>query len=320
MTPDMSQFLALNISPLTLGRSNASLHLAQTFGPSGSLRCDVSGSSFDITGLRAQSSDQPDLRPQDYHIQLDKLYTSATGVIDQAQGSASRDQQGWRAISLHGMTGATPLSIELTPQPDGHRTLAITSDNFGEMMKGLGFTDTIKGGKFAVSGQSTPDNPGLITGKAKIVDFTVIKLPVLALLLNATSPFGFIGILTDSTDFSRFQGEFHWQGDDLVLTKAHAAGSAIGINIDGKVNLNSGDANLQGTLVPFSVVNNILNYIPLIGDLLTGGQDQGVLAVSYQINGPLNAPKISVNPVSLLTPGFIRNLFFRDDAADDDEP
>jgi hypothetical protein len=184
------------------------------------------------------------------------------------------------------------------------------------MMQGLGFTDSVKGGKLSVTGQSTVDQPRLIIGTAKITSFTIERLPVLALLLNATSPFGFTNIITDSADFSRFEGEFTWQGDDLTLTKAHAAGSAIGINIDGKVNLSSGESNLQGTLVPFSVMNNVLNYIPVIGGIITGGENQGVLAVSYTITGPLGSPRIGVNPVSLLTPGFLRNLFFRDSTDD----
>ena len=235
-------------------------------------------------------------------------------------GSATRDQMGWSAIALHGLAdGDTPLSIELTPQPDGHRSFVITCADFGKAMKGLGFTDTINGGKLFVAGQSSVENPRLIDGSVKISDFSVEKLPVLALLINATSPFGFTDIITDSASFSRFQGNFHWQGDMLTLTRANAAGSALGINIDGKVDMNTGDANLEGTLVPFSTVNKILGYIPLIGDLLTGGENQGVLAVAYAIEGPLQDPTISVNPISLLTPGFLRNLFFPDDAADANE-
>jgi hypothetical protein len=237
------------------------------------------------------------------------------------QGFASRDKWGWKEINFHGLAdGDAPLSIELVPKPDGIRTFKFACGNFGKAMKGLGYTDTIKGGKISVFGQSTIDNPRTIKGNAKITKFTVHKLPVLALLLNATSPFGFPGLLTDSADFSRFEGEFVWQGDEIAITRAHATGSAIGINIDGKVDMNSSSANLQGTLVPFSVVNDIINKIPIIGGLITGGKDQGVLAVAYEINGDLNAPKVTVNPVSLLTPGFIRNLFFSEDEEEDEEP
>jgi hypothetical protein len=317
-SPDMSQLLSLNLTPLTLGRTNATLHFTQAFGEQGALRFDASGTSLDVAGLRGGNDPaSQDPRPKEYHINVDRLYTGDTGEIDKAQGSAARDHEGWRDINLHGLAdGDTALSIALTPQPDGHRSLEIACESFGKAMNGLGFTDAIKGGKLSVTGQSSVDDPRVIIGTAKIGDFTVEKLPVLALLLNAASPFGFVDILTDRANFSRFEGDFRWQGDVLTLTRAHAAGSAVGINVDGKVDMNSGDANLQGTLVPFSVMNNLLNYIPLIGGLITGGQDQGVLAVSYSIKGKLSAPNISVNPVSLLTPGFVRNIFFRDDGGD----
>ena len=318
LSPDMN-FLSLNLSSLVLGRTNAALQFVQTFGEKGALRFDATGTSLDVSGLRGgKDPDRADPRPKEYHIQVDKLYTGSVGEIDKATGSATRDQQGWSAINLHGLAdGTAPLSIELTAQPDGHRNFAISSSDFGKAMKGLGCTDTITGGKLYVGGQSSVENPRLVEGTIKISDFTVEKLPVLALLINATSPFGFTDILTDSADFSRFQGAFHWQGDMLTLTHANASGSAIGINVDGKVDMNTGDSNLEGTLVPFSTVNKIIGFIPLIGDLITGGEDQGVLAVAYTIKGALSDPSIWVNPISLLTPGFLRNLFFPDDAAED---
>jgi len=80
--------------------------------------------------------------------------------------------------------------------------------------------------------------------------------------------------------------------------------------------MNTGATNLHGTLVPFSFFNSIINVIPLLGDGITGGEGQGVIAASYTVKGTLGEPDISVNPVSLLTPGFLRNLFF----AGDDTP
>jgi len=322
LSADMSQVLSLTLSPFILGRSDATLNFTQEFGDKGVLSLDATGKALDVSGFENDGNvDRKSPPLKKYKIEVDRLYMSDVGQIDKVKGFAVRDASGWKEISLRGMAdGDTPLSIDLTPKPDGTRTFKIASDNFGKAMKGLGFTDTIKRGKITVVGQSTTDNPDIIKGTAKISNFTVEKLPLLAVLLNATSPFGFSGILTDSADFNRFEGEFLWQNGKISVTRAHAAGTSIGINIDGKVDMDSNTANLQGTLVPFSTVNNVLNSIPLIGDLLTGGKDQGVLAVSYEINGPLNAPKVSVNPVSLLTPGFIRNLFFSGDDEGDEEP
>jgi hypothetical protein len=322
LSPDMTQLTQLDMPRLLAGRNDSSVHFAQSFGDNGTLSFSAEGKSLDIAGLRSKETDtgaKPETRAQHFSIKVDRLYTGAFGEIDMAQGSAARDAQGWSAIDLHGLVGGDSagsgkvMGLELTPQPDGSRTFAINCDDFGECMKGLGFTDTVKGGKLTVAGRSAPDNPREIDGTADISAFSVTNLPVLALLINSTSPFGFAGIVTDSADFSRFEGDFKWQGVNLTLTKAHAAGSAMGINVDGTINLDNGAAKLQGTLVPFSTVNKILNYIPVIGDILTGGDNQGVLAVAYTIGGTLDKPEISVNPVSLLTPGFLRNLFFRDD-------
>jgi hypothetical protein len=320
LSPDMSQLISFSFPTLILGRTNASLDFKQSFGEDGKLSFDAKGASLDVSGLRGGNDpDKEDPRPKEYHIKVDKLYTSDIGEMDKVDAYASRDKQGWRALNLHGIAdGDTPLSMELTPKADGTRAFAIICDNFGKAMKGLGFTDTIKGGKLTVYGKSTPEAPRIINGTVKIKDFTVQKLPVLALLLNATSPFGLPGILTDSADFALFKGQFVWKGDAIQIKEAHVSGNSVGINIEGDVDMNSGDADLKGTLVPFSIVNNVLNAIPLIGDLITGGEHEGVLAVSYTIDGKLDSPNISVNPISLLTPGFLRNLFFGDDDSDGD--
>ena len=47
----------------------------------------------------------------------------------------------------------------------------------------------------------------------------------------------------------------------------------------------------------------------LVGDLLTAKEDEGIFAIHYDANGPWDKPKIQVNPLSLLTPGIIRNIF-----------
>ncbi|MDD3028782.1 MAG: DUF3971 domain-containing protein [Alphaproteobacteria bacterium] len=324
LSEEGNRLMSFDFETLNVGRTNAALHFEQSTGDKGVLRFEAKGESLDVSGLRGgKDLERDDPRPKEYMLNVNKLYAGAEGFIGQANGFASRDGEGWRAIKLHGMAeGDAPLRLELTPQVDGTRTFLLTSDNFGKAMKGLGFTDTIKGGVLRVTGKSTPEAPRTVVGEAKISAFKIEKLPVLALLLNATSPFGFSDLLSDSASFSRFKSAFTWKGDSITLKHAHAAGSAFGINIDGKVDMNSGSAALEGTLVPFSVVNDILNAIPLIGDLLTGGEDQGVLAVAYEINGTLASPQVSVNPVSLLTPGFIRNLFFQgddDEDSDDDD-
>lgn len=323
MTAD-GRLKSVALHPLRMGRTLADLVFDQSFGPDGALHFEATGKALDVSGLKGgKDPARSDPRPKEYRVKVEKLYTSDNGIILNASAHAVRDAEGWRELSLHGKAdGEHDMALDLTPMDDGTRHFDLTCDDFGKMLKGLGITDTVKEGKVDIHGASTPEHPRDVAGKVDVGSFSVGKLPVLALLLNATSPFGFTGLLTDSASFERMTGEFAWHGDGLDITKLNAAGTSVGMNVAGKVDLDSGRAALHGTLVPFSMVNRILGSIPLIGDLLTGGDGGGVLAVSYTIKGSLADPKVSVNPVSLLTPGFLRNLFFGgDDVLEpEDEP
>jgi hypothetical protein len=309
---------SVSFEPFVMGRTSANLSFSQSDEEDGALVFEARGKSLDVSGIKGgKDPARADPRPKEYHLKIGKLYTGENGIIANAEGFAIRDAEGWKAISLHGLAdGEHKLAIDLTPEADGKSTFKVTCDDFGKMMKGLGLTDTVREGEVDIEGVSAADNPRVIEGTAKIGSFSVGQLPVLMQLLNATSPFGFVGLVTDRADFEHLKGDFRWAGDEVTLIHVNAAGSSVGMNIDGKVDMNSGRANLHGTMVPFSMVNRILGSIPLLGDILTGGNGGGVLAVSYGIKGSLSDPKISVNPVSLLTPGFLRNLFFGDNGDD----
>ncbi|MBV8061348.1 MAG: hypothetical protein JO253_07475, partial [Alphaproteobacteria bacterium] len=189
----------ITLDPFILGRSNAGISMYQSPGPNGLLRIDVSGASFDVTGLRSgHDIAHEDPRPKEYHLHLDTLYTSEKGYIAPFDGFAIRDALGWSAISLHGNAdGAHPLLIELKEQ-DGVRHFTVTCDDFGKALQGMGFTNTVRDGDLKIYGVSSVEHPRVIDGTVKVGGFVVRQLPVMALLLNATSPFGFTDILTDS--------------------------------------------------------------------------------------------------------------------------
>ncbi len=60
--------------------------------------------------------------------------------------------------------------------------------------------------------------------------------------------------------------------------------------------------------MPAYTLNSLLGRIPLVGDILTGGEGGGVFAVDFSLSGALDKPKIQVNPLSALAPGILRNL------------
>jgi hypothetical protein len=50
----------------------------------------------------------------------------------------------------------------------------------------------------------------------------------------------------------------------------------------------------------------------VLGNLLLGGEGQGLFAANFSLTGGFDDPKVSVNPLSALAPGFLRNLFLFD--------
>lgn len=310
----------LSLNPMIVGRTNATLHFARL--EDGAQHFDATGEALDISGFKpGPTPDNAPPPPKEFRIKVGKLYTSDNGFIARAEGYAIRDAKGWSEISLNGLAdGSHALKIDLTMRSDGGRDLSLTCDDFGKALKGLGFTDEVRGGELNIHGGSDAEDPRAIVGKISVGSYTVGNLPLLAVLMNAASPFGFAGLFTGSMDFDHLRGKFRWEGDTIRLNDVHAAGAAVGINVNGRIDMNNADANLRGTMVPFSMVNSVIGAIPIIGDLFTGGKDQGIFAVEYSITGPLDAPKTNVNPVSLLTPGFLRNLFFGGSDDEDETP
>ena len=79
--------------------------------------------------------------------------------------------------------------------------------------------------------------------------------------------------------------------------------------MDGTVTFPKRTLDLQGTLVPSYTLNHGLGNVPLVGKVLTGSDGGGLFAARYSIKGSDDAPDVSVNPLSFLTPGFLRGLF-----------
>ena len=66
---------------------------------------------------------------------------------------------------------------------------------------------------------------------------------------------------------------------------------------------------VNGTVVPVYALNSALGRIPLLGGLFSAERGGGLFAVNYSVRGPFDNPAVTVNPLSALTPGFLRRLF-----------
>jgi len=118
---------------------------------------------------------------------------------------------------------------------------------------------------------------------------------------------------SNSLNFTRLESNFEWRlgnnGDIYRIENGTTTGASIGLTFDGIVDTGKGTMDIKGTAAPLSQLNNFISNIPIIGDILTGGGG-ALLAATYSIRGNTDDPSVSVNPLSVLTPGIVRKLLF----------
>ena len=204
-----------------------------------------------------------------------------------------------------------PIAIDFAERGDGRHTLNAVAGNAGATLRAFDLADSLTGGRLTLKGVTrgtAPDSP--IDAKLKIRSFQVREAPFLARLLSVALLTGIADALDgDGLSFQRLQGDIVLDGQRLETDLLHAYGPAIGITARGMIDAGTNEAKLDGVLVPAALVNEILGAIPLFGPLITGGEGEGLIAMLYKVRGRLDEPDISVNPLSILTPGFLRGLF-----------
>ncbi len=53
----------------------------------------------------------------------------------------------------------------------------------------------------------------------------------------------------------------------------------------------------------------VLGKIPVVGKVFSGKEGGGLFAATYGVKGTYDNPEISFNPLSVLAPGFLRDVF-----------
>ena len=196
---------------------------------------------------------------------------------------------------------------------DDGQSLVVQSDDAGRLLVSLGLSDGAEDGLLRLAARREPavGTPAPWAGSMRIEGMRLVQAPVLARILAASSLTTLQqSLATQGLTFDVVEAAFRLGDETLTIEDGRAVGGALGLTLNGTVDRVNDRVDLAGTLVPIFGVNQAIGSIPLIGDVLTGGDDQGVFALTYAVGGPLDAPAVSINPLSALAPGFLRRLFF----------
>jgi uncharacterized protein YhdP len=222
-----------------------------------------------------------------------------------------RDEQGWRSATIRGsLPGGDDLQVSLAPSGD-HRRLRVTSGDAGDLLQTFHQTSRISGGRLDLDAAVRQEYPTLdLGGTLRVNDFTLLEAPLLARLLTVASLTGIVNLLAgEGIYFDRFEMPFTYRQEVLSVDRVRLSGSQLGLTAEGTLDLDRNRIDLSGTIVPIYGLNWAIGKIPVIGDFLRGSEGEGAFALTYTVSGDLDEPTILVNPLSVLAPGMIRELF-----------
>jgi hypothetical protein len=216
-----------------------------------------------------------------------------------------------RAADIGGRAGERgDFRLDITPA-EGGRNLRLTAEDGGALLSAFDVVQTVRGGKLSVTGRYGSNLPGApLAGSAEMTEFSVRDAPAFAKLLQAMTLYGLLEAARGpGLGFARLVAPFTLSRDALVLEDARAFSASLGLTAKGRLDRRRRRLEMEGTIVPAYIFNSLLGYIPLIGRLFSPEQGGGVFAATWRMQGPLDDPQVSVNPLAALTPGFLRGLF-----------
>jgi len=275
----------------------------------------LSGASLDISGELAKREPPGEpVRgpPWNAELRVDRLVLGPERLISGVLARSDNDGLMTRTARVTGRAGTGPFEVSILPSGLAQRrSLTATAQDAGALLRALDVTDDMQGGRLVLNGSfddSRPDHP--LSGTAEVTEFGMRNAPAIGKLLQAITVFGAIEAFSGpDLRFSRLVAPFRYAGQVIELADARAFSASLGITAKGRIDIARRHLDLQGTVVPAYFLNSLLGRVPLLGRLLSPEAGGGLFAMSFGVKGPFDDPSVWVNPLSAVTPGFLRGLF-----------
>ena len=284
----------IRLNPFKLGKTDASLTLANK-------TLTLRGQSFDASGLRLFDDGAPNTDAKDLalDVQVGTLMFGS-GVIEKAIVQAQSTAARWQLQRLTGVVDGGGVNI----RKNGAR-MDINIDNLGRTLEVFGLYDKLKEGR--VNGSLAIVGPESYRGEVRIESFELRNPPTMMKILGLLSLEQLVAG-TDTTKFSKGRIPLAITRDAFTLNDARFTGPSMDLRLNGNYWRADEVMDFKGGLAPAIPFNRLVTKIPLLGGLLSGSQD-GVVVADFRLKGPTDNPEVTVQPLSVLTPGLIKDIF-----------
>ncbi|MES2984961.1 MAG: AsmA-like C-terminal domain-containing protein [Pseudomonadota bacterium] len=242
-------------------------------------------------------------------IALDELLLAAGAPFTQVTGKLDCSAARCESADFKANAGSSLVRGGIARNA-GERRFTLNASDAGSFLKALDISDRMTKGKLAMNGTyDDKKSPPELKSRLTISEFTLKNSQILGRILTIGSLTGLQNALTGSgISFDKLTADITSRAGLITVAKGVANGTAIGITVAGTVDTTTTKLGLKGVVVPAYALNSILGKIPLIG-MIVGGEGEGLIAFNYWVNGTYDKPDVGVNPLSGLTPGFLRGIF-----------
>lgn len=290
---------------LKLGETDVSVDFANG-------RANVTGKRLDLSGydLFKGDEDKPkSTQPENLLVTLkvDEMLME-NGKLDKVDASVKATNGRWDVQKLVAFVdGSQKVNITTVPlKGQGQRKkLTINIANLGRTLDVLGIYDKLQNGK--MSGEITYDTPDVGGGLIRIDDFELKNPPTLVQLLSLLSLEQMLSG-SSSTLFEKAVVPVRVDGGLWHLDNASFEGPSMSLRLDGSYGRATKELNFDGKMAPAIPLNRLVAKIPVLGTILTGSQD-GVVVADFRLKGTAEKPDINVRPLSVITPGLLKDFW-----------
>jgi len=293
------------------GRADLSAEVSQ--GAGGAPLISVQGRFLDISELIETPRTEAPVKGRPGEIRLDVARLRVTPKISLAPvtGQIRRSTDGRIVIDLAGAVGnGARFEADYSRDAGAPGQLHLESDDAGALLRGIDLFQGGAGGDLVLNAALGPNPETDLEGVAKIRGMAVEDAQTFKRILSQGGIEEAVAAVEEGGfRFDSIRGPFRYADGVIHLDSSVAKSPMLAVKAEGRVDEAADSLDMVGVISPAYALTGALDQIPVLGRILSGGEGEGILAMTFAVTGTLDAPEIRVNPLSLLAPGILRGLF-----------
>ena len=212
-----------------------------------------------------------------------------------------------RKLAVAGRLGGGPVSLDFTEEID-RAGLRAEAGNGGALLDYLDLYGRIGGGSLSIEGER-PSPSGPLAGTLALTGFAILDEPAIGEVVSRARSREAEKIDAKRMNVEQMSAVFRYEGDRVTIDDAFLRGTLMGATFNGHFDLAASLVSISGTYIPVFGLNNVFSRVPVVGRILGGENSEGLIGVTFKVEGPLAAPRMFVNPLSAVAPGILRKIF-----------